>query len=137
MATYGVSQDVIPGNLTIQGNLIQSAVLDNVTAKASGGQATSGASVIPLATTYVRVATVASIADSVTLPPCTTGLGDEVVIYNAGANSLNVFPSVGDSINAGAANAAFAIAAAKSASFVVTAFNSNTNVGRWNTVLSA
>jgi len=139
MTTYGVSQDVIPGNLTIQGNLLQSAIVDNITAKAGGGQQTSGPSVIPPNITYFRVNTVGSAADSITLPSAgSSGLGDEVVVINAAAaNSMNVFPSVGDNINNLAANSAFAVAAGKSCSFFLTSLSINTGVGRWNTMLGA
>lgn len=36
--------------------------------------------------------------------------GDSIVVYNGGANSLSVYPATGESINAGATNAAFAVA---------------------------
>jgi predicted small secreted protein len=139
MATFGVSQDVIPGNLTVQGIVLNTTVVDAITAKAGGAQQTSGASVIPAGTAYFRVATVATIADSVTLPSCNAagGVGAKVTVYNQAANSANVFPALGDNINTAAANAAFAVAGTKSAEFVCTSFSTTTGVGRWVTVLSA
>ena len=54
-----------------------------------------------------------------------------VVINAAAANSMNVFPAVGDAINAVAANGAFAIAANKTVLFYcITA-------GRWHTITTA
>jgi len=43
--------------------------------------------------------------------------GEEVWVYNAGANSLAVYPPTGAAINSGAANASFAVATTKSATF--------------------
>lgn len=82
---------------------------DNITAKAGGGQQTSGSSVIVSA--LARVTIVATTNDSVTLPLSVRGM--EVVVVNDGANSLNIFPALGDQINSLAANAAFADASAQ------------------------
>lgn len=99
---------------------------DSLTAHAGGGQASAP----PLPATYNRVTTVATAADSVLLPVSASGL-DVVVINAAAANSMNVFPATGEAINALAANAAFAVAAGKTAHFYcVTA-------GQWHSVLSA
>ena len=139
MATYGVSQDVIPGNLTVQGNLLQTSIVDNIVAKAGGAQQTTGVSVIPASTCLFRVITVASAADSVTLPSCVNSqVGDEIIVRNdAAANSMNVFPALGDTINILSANAAFAVAAGKSCSFICTSVTATTGAGRWITMLSA
>ena len=45
------------------------------------------------------------------------GIGDEVKVWNAGANTLSVYGQTGEAIGAGAANAAFSVAANKGASF--------------------
>lgn len=39
-------------------------------------------------------------------------------VYNGGANAVAVYPPVGGTINSGAANAAFSVAATKSAVFI-------------------
>jgi hypothetical protein len=97
-----------------------------ITAFAGGGQG----SAVLLTAGINRVTTVGSAADSVKLPPALAG--DIVVVINAAAaNSMNVFPSTGDNINALAANAAFAMAANKQAIFVC-AVN-----GTWNSNLTA
>jgi hypothetical protein len=53
------------------------------------------------------------------------------VVNAAAANSMNVFPAVGEKINALAANAAFAVAANKVAVFYVT------GPGQWHSLLTA
>lgn len=94
----------------------QSMAQDSVTANAGGGQQTSGASLVkgPL----IRVTTVATAADSITLPPAIRGM-EITVVNDAAANSMNVFPNVGETINNGAANAAFAQAASNNGAIAV------------------
>jgi hypothetical protein len=104
------------------------AVLDGLTATAGGGQATAA----PLSSGVHRFSTVATAADSCRLPPAASGaVGVEVNVINAGAASLNVFPAPGDTINALAANAAFALPAGKTCKFL------STGAGRWYSLLSA
>lgn len=107
------------------------SVTDSITAFAGGGQT----SAVLLDSAYNRVTTVASANDSVKLPSCRTGasntgpIGPGVPSGNttgltlyvtnaAAANSMNVFPQTGESINALAANAAYAMAANKTAQFL-------------------
>lgn len=81
----------------------QAMAQDNITAHAGGGQALG----VPITGPLARVTIVASAGDSVTLPNAIRGM--EIAIANdAAANSMNVFPAVGESINALGANAAFA-----------------------------
>ena len=98
---------------------------DGLTALAGGAQAGTA-----LTTMINRITTVVTAADSVQLPVSAAGIS-LVVVNAAAANSMNVFPQTGDAINALAANAAFAIAAGKTATFYCTA------AGRWHSVLSA
>ena len=101
------------------------AATTGLTAKAGGGQ--SGATA--LTGNINRVTVCATAADSALLP---AGLvGRKVSVYNAGAASCNVFPQTGESINSGAANAAFAVGTTKSAVFECVA------TGLWNAVLGA
>ena len=81
--------------------------LSGITATAAGTQATG----VPLSGDLNVITTVATINDSVTLPNSVAG--HEITIINAGAASMNVFPAVGESINALAANTAYALAAGK------------------------
>lgn len=84
-------------------------VTNSITAFATGGQA----SATQLSAGINRVTTVGTAGDSVKLPTAEVGL--LVVVSNAAAaNSMNLFPASGASINNGASNAALAVAAGKS-----------------------
>lgn len=87
--------------------------LNGVTAVAGGGQST----VANITTTVTRVTTVASAGDSLTLPKAAPGLRYKI-INKAASNSMNVFPLLGDTINALSVNAAFALAATKSVELI-------------------
>jgi hypothetical protein len=70
----------------------------------------------PLTSQFNEVTTVGTAGDAVTLPAAQPGL--VVYVRNAAAvNSMDVFPALGDSINALADNLAFAMAAGVSAIF--------------------
>lgn len=99
---------------------------DTLTAFPTGGQA--GALALP--GSINRVTVVGTIGDSVLLPPASPGAGP-IVVINASLVSLNVFPSLGDAINALAANAAFALAAGKT----ITCYAAG--AGFWHTNLTA
>ena len=99
--------------------------LNNLTAKAGGGQSAA----TPVSTVINRYVTVTTVGDSSTMPVAQGGM--QVVITNASVNSMNVFPNTGDSINSGAANAAFALPAGKTASF------SSAGPTYWHAVLGA
>lgn len=76
-----------------------------------------------------RFTTVATGGDSAQLPALTGGV--TVVVVNAGANSMNVFPQTGGTINALSANASFAVASGKTVIFIQTVDNA------WYALLSA
>jgi hypothetical protein len=106
---------------------IRLAVADNLKALVGGGQSQN-----PLdgSVGFHRVITVASANDSVTLPPSQSGL--LIVVANAAAaNSMNVFPSKGESINALGTNTAFAVAANKIVIFVCA------TKGQWHSLTTA
>lgn len=95
-------------NLTVNGTLTASAlstdsVAPAITAKAGGGQDAT----LALSKNLNIVTTVATAADSVTLPSAVVGL--RVTIVNLGANALAVFPYTSDSINDAAADASVTI----------------------------
>ena len=98
---------------------------NNLVATPAGTQATS----LVLSTVISRVTTVATAGDAVELPLAAAGL--QLTVSNAGTNSMNVFPSLGDAVNSGAANAAYAIAAGKTASF------SSAGPNIWHALVSA
>lgn len=95
-----------------------------ITATASGSITTS----YQLTAGISRVSTVASSGDGVKLPSISQpGLTSTnvngslvMVLINAGANSMNVFPQLStETINAGSAGAAYAVAAGKTATCYV------------------
>lgn len=107
------------------------SVTDAITAFAGGGQT----SAVLLDSGYNRVTVVASAGDSVKLPSCHTGpsntgpmpvgvvsgntTGLMLYVTNAHAsNSMNVFPQTGESINAIAANGAYAVNFNKTVQFL-------------------
>ena len=87
------------------------AVTPGITAHATGGQANA----VPLNPGYNVVSVVASAADSLLLP--SDSLGAFVLVYNAGANSCDVYPSSGANINALGANAPLAVAVGANTEF--------------------
>ena len=106
--------------------LDQMSTRNGVTAFATGGQA--GA--VVLAEAINRVTTVGTAADSVKLPPASPGM--VITIINAAAaNAMNVFPWVGEYINALAVNTAISVAANKTITFYCAAN------GQWNSNLTA
>jgi hypothetical protein len=109
-----------------QTGVLKRLVSNGLTAFAGGGQ--GSATDLPFA--FNRVTTVATLNDSVKLPPARAGIS-VVVVNAAAANSMNVFPATGDAINALSANAAFAMAANKTALFVCCVN------GTWNAILTA
>jgi hypothetical protein len=120
-----------PAPLDQMGGALLLTTQNAMTAHAGGGQAAAIADVNASITADLsRITTVATAADSVALP--TSLKGRECTVTNAAAvNSMNVFPQVGDQINALGANAAFALAAGKTATF------SCTVAGQWHAVLTA
>jgi hypothetical protein len=106
------------------GAYVAFSVQDSLTAHAGGGQGSATA----LPAQINRITTVATAGDSVILPaqgsfptsggegPQTPG-GLEVVVINAGANALAVFPGSGETINGGSANASVNVAAGGIATF--------------------
>lgn len=108
------------------GSLPTVSYTDTITAKAGGGQALA----TQLVTLMNRVTVVASANDSVKLPVAVGGI-TSLVVVNASANALAVFPSTGDQINGAGANIVFSLAAGKTATFnAAGALN-------WHGVLSA
>jgi hypothetical protein len=96
-----------------------------LTATAGGAQAG-----VPLTSFINRFTTVGTAADSAQLPPAVLNR-TVVVINDAAANSMNVFPQTGESIDAAAANAAVAIVAAKRRIFYCA------TPGLWSSILGA
>ena len=98
---------------------------NGLTAHAGGGQANATA----ITSQIANFTTVATIADSGVLPKSVAGM--RVIVVNSAANSMNVFPASGETINALAANTAFAVAGGKTAEFFCPV------AGKWYSILSA
>jgi len=104
------------------------SVTDAITATAGGGQTNA----VLLTSGINRVTVVGTAGDSVKLPLCQTGpakavgggqpvntIGLVMYVINADStDSMDVFPSTGGSINAIAANSAYAVAAGKTVGFL-------------------
>jgi hypothetical protein len=95
---------------------------DGIVAHAGGGQGAA----VPLASMQNFIATVATAGDSVILPPAKAGMQIEVINKSATAGGPNVFPAVGETINALAANTAIAVPAQ-----TIMLFFSGTNGSWW------
>jgi hypothetical protein len=93
------------------GSLETQSSANALTAHAGGGQG----SALQITTMMARFTTVATIADSAILPVSAAGL--VITVMNGATNSMNVFPDTGGAINGGSANAAFAVAGGKTATF--------------------
>ncbi|HWS94165.1 MAG TPA: hypothetical protein VN306_17260 [Mycobacterium sp.] len=101
------SQGVGYGNYTAGAYALDTvSTQTGVTAHATGGQANA----TQLTASQVQVSTVASLNDSVKLPPSQAGL--QITIVNNGANSMQVFGTGSDTINGVAAGTGVAQAAA-------------------------
>lgn len=100
-----------------------------LTALAGGAQAGTA-----LNLGYNRFTGVVTAGDSAQLPALSGGI--MIIVTNAHAsNSMNVFPQTGGIINAAAANAAFAVAAGKTAIFFQAIDTSGATI--WYAVLTA
>lgn len=99
---------------------------EGLTATAGGTQAAG----LALVSRYNTLTVCATGGDSVVLPPLVADL--TIWVENDGAAACNVFPFLGQSINAGAVNAAFSVTNAKRAQFIGTG-----TTGKWMALLSA
>ncbi len=97
-----------------------------ITASTSSDQADA----VQLAYRISRVTTVGTAGDSVKMPKALPGMSMPV-INAAAANSMDVFPAVGEVINALSADAALALAANKAMLYTCAV------AGVWNTNLTA
>lgn len=108
-----VSQVVNQGGAILAGQAFNnqlygtSMAQDSLTAHAGGGITNA----IPITAPLARVTTVASAGDSVQLPLALRGM-EVIVVNDAAANAMNVFPQATDTINNGAAGAALSVLAA-------------------------
>lgn len=99
------------------GEHLYASATDAITAKASGNQ-TNGTQLV---SDINRVTTVATAGDAVLLPTAAPGL--EICVINAAGNAMNVYPAVGDAVNALGANAAYSQGATSVCVFYCTVVN--------------
>lgn len=92
----GAGRSTSAGQTSTEANVYSGQT--SITAHAGGGQANA----VALTKEYSVVTTVASNNDSVKLP--TAALGSHFVVFNEGANSLDVYPATGGAINAAGTN---------------------------------
>lgn len=104
---------------------INGTISDGLTA---AGNSQGTALALPSA---INIVTTTAASSGVILPANPTP-SDCIEVVNLGANSLSVYPATGGAIQAGAANAAFAVGAGKTAMFTARAGSVN-----WLAVLSA
>ncbi len=104
----------------------ENSVENGVTAAVASTQAGG----YPITRAVTRVTTVGTAGDSLLLPAALAG--EQRVVFNkAAANSLDVFPGVGDNINVLADDAAYALAVTKGVIFFCVLD------GTWDTILTA
>ncbi len=103
---------VLQTNMNNIGEFVDLLSMDSITATPSGTQATA----LVLTAQLSRVTTVATALDAVRLPVWAQGRTPTVI--NAGANTLSVFPGVGDAIDGQAANAAISVPPGAVATFL-------------------
>ncbi len=111
------SKETLSGYIQLKYPTILS--LENaITATAGGGQ-TNG---YQLTKEINFVSTVGTAADSVKLPVLSTDMiGQRVTVRNKTATALGVFPSSGQTINAGSADAVYSVTATTTINFIATA----------------
>ena len=107
------------------GGSLKHSTITSQTAKAGGGQ--SGATALSADVCHFSVC--ATLSDSALLPSALVGM--RRTVYNQGAANMNVFPAVGETINALAANTAIAVAAGKAMLFECAV------AGKWFTLSGA
>lgn len=105
--------------------IVNESAADALTAHAGGTQALG----TPITTNMARFTVVATAGDSGLLPPAAAG--QDIVVINSGAQSMNVFPATGEQINSGGANVAYALLPGRAVVF------SATGTGNWFPILSA
>lgn len=106
ITSIGVGSEAV--TFALAGDYDHSSALPTAafTAHAGGGQA----SAVILTGRINRVGTVASAGDSVKMPAGIWSATMSIKVFNEGANSMDLFPNSGGTINGGAANAAIAVA---------------------------
>lgn len=101
-----------PGYRLMKGEDFYPSTAAGLTATASGVQGNS----FPISADISQFTTVTTAADSAVLPVATAGA--KYYVINGSANSMGVFPALGDKVNALSVNAVYALAAGKNVEFI-------------------
>lgn len=104
--------------------------IDTVAGALTASTSSDQAGGVPITKDFTVFDTVGTAGDSATLPKALPGRS-LVVKNNAAANSMDIFPSSGESINALSGDAAYALAVTKSVLFFCVV------AGKWHTILTA
>lgn len=112
------------GNSAAAANAIVGTVASGLTATGS-----SQADALAISAEVNEYTTVAASTGAILPANCNTG--DSIFVYSIGAQTLTVYPPVGETINAIAAGSGFSVATAKTAIFV------KVNATRWASLLTA
>lgn len=118
-------QWMVESGLGFSGGFPTISSANAIVATPGGTQGTS----LQLSAAISRITTVATVADAVKLPLAAPGM--QLIVCNASANSMGIFPSAGDAVNALGANAVYSLVAGKTAEFYAA------SGGFWHAVLSA
>lgn len=90
----GRAYGVFSGNIPLQSNdYLLESVQDGITANAGGGQTNA----FQITTQTARITTVATVGDSIQLPPAVPGL--EMLLINHGANAMQVYGNYGTGVD--------------------------------------
>jgi len=127
MTVKNTGTDTREQDMTEKIGFLQFGAVEDALTAASGSDQASG---YALAAQMSRFTTSATGGDSATLPPAKAGM-IRIVCNSASANAMDVFPAVGEYINAIAQDGAFSIVANKVAIFFCFVD------GKWNSILTA
>lgn len=116
-------------NSLLRGGGVWGGTLHDTASLAASGAGTTQATAAAITTDLTKFTTVALNAGAIL--PTATNAGESYAVINAGANALALYPPVGHSANAGAANAAVSVAVGKSAMAVYC------GASQWLVVVSA
>lgn len=115
----------------LMGSGLPASAARHIVGSTSSGLTATGSSqsdALPL-TDVNEFTTVASSTGAILPPNCNRG--DNIFVYNIGAQTLTVYPPVGETINAIAAGSGFSVATAKTCTFV------KVSTSRWASQLTA
>jgi hypothetical protein len=102
----------------VLGSGISPLAVTNIVGDVASGLTATGSSQSTAYDLTTAISEFTTVASSTGAQIMATDPGDAVFVYNGGANTLSVYGQTGESIQNGAANAAFSVAANKGALFI-------------------